>query len=77
MTYEQIRDTFSEEEAALFTHHPKPISKAPVHVILSKKVPESEQMRDLFDEGLRRLKESGKYDEIMADGLGGKYAILE
>jgi polar amino acid transport system substrate-binding protein len=77
VTYEQIRDTFSEEEAALFTHHPKHISQAPLHLLLSKKVPESEQMHDLFNEGLRQLKESGKYDEIIADGLGGKYADLE
>jgi polar amino acid transport system substrate-binding protein len=77
VTYEQIRDTFSEEEAALFAHHPKHISQAPLHLILSKKVPESEQMRDLFNEGLRQLKKSGKYDQIIADGLGGKYADLE
>jgi polar amino acid transport system substrate-binding protein len=77
VTYEQIRDTFSEEEAALFAHHPKHISTAPLHVLFSKKVPESENMRDLFNEGLRQLKESGKYDEFIADGLGGKYADLE
>ncbi len=72
VTYEQIRDTFSQGEAALFTHHPRHINQAPIHLILSKKVPNNEQMRDLFNEGLRQLKESGQYDQIIADGLAGK-----
>ncbi len=77
VTYEQIRDTFSKEDAALFTHHPKHISKTPLYLLLSKEVPENDEMRDRFNEGLKRLKESGKYDEIIADGIGGKYADLE
>ncbi len=74
VTKEQKRDTFSDEDAALFTHHPKHISKAPLHVLLSKKVPGMERMRDRFNEGLGMLQESGRYDQILADGLGGKYA---
>ncbi len=77
VTNEQIRDTFSDEDAALFTHHPKHISKTPLHVLLSKKVPGMERMRDRFNEGLGMLQESGRYDQILADGLGGKYADLE
>ena len=32
-----------------------------------------EQMRDRFNEGLRLLKESGRWDQMIADGLAGKY----
>ncbi len=39
VTYAQIRDTFSEEQAALFTHHPKRIIEKPLYLFLSKKVP--------------------------------------
>ena len=77
VTYEQIRDTFSKEDTTLFTHHPKAISRLPLYLLLSKKVPGNEKIRILFNEGLRQLKEGGKYDEIIADGLGGKYADLE
>jgi polar amino acid transport system substrate-binding protein len=77
VTYKQIRDTFSKEDTDLFTHHPKAISTLPLYLLLSKKVPRNEQIRNLFNQGLRQLKASGKYDEIMADGLGGKYADLE
>ncbi len=43
-------------------------------LLLSKKVPGNEQMLDRFNEGLKQLKESGKYDQIIADALAGKYA---
>ena len=74
VTYEQIRDTFSEQEAALFTHHAKPIVDKPLFVLLNKDVPGNQRMRDLFNEGLRQLKASGRYDQIIADALAGKYA---
>ncbi len=74
VTYEQIRDTFSEQEAALFTHHAKAIIDKPIFVLLNKDVPGNERMRDLFNEGLRQLKASGRYDQIIADALAGKYA---
>jgi polar amino acid transport system substrate-binding protein len=74
VTYAQIRDTFPEAEAALFTHHSRPIDKTPLHLLLSKNVQGNESMRDLFNEGLKRLKESGRYDQIIADALAGKYA---
>ena len=74
VTYAQIRGTFSQEDAALFTHHPKAINEDPMYLLLSKKVAGNEAMRNLFNEGLRQLKESGKYDQIIADALAGKYA---
>jgi polar amino acid transport system substrate-binding protein len=74
VTYEQIRDTFSPEDAPLFTHHPKPIVDKPLFVLLNKDVPGNERMRDLFNDGLRQLKASGRYDQIIADALAGQYA---
>ncbi len=74
-TYLQIRDTFSKEDVALFTHHFKPIAQRPVYLLLNKKVPGNEQMLDRFNEGLRMLKESGRWDQILADGLAGKYDV--
>ncbi len=74
VTYAQIRDTFPEEQVALFTHHPKSITERRQFLLLSKKVPGNEQMLERFNEGLRQLKASGKYDHIIADALAGKYA---
>ena len=74
VTHEQIRDTFSEQDAALFTHHAKVIADRPMFVLLSKNLPNGKRLRDLFNEGLRQLKASGRYDQIVADALAGKYA---
>ena len=77
VTYAQIRDTFAEDEAAMFTHHVKAIHEQPLHLLLSKQVAGNEAMRDLFNEGLEQLKASGRYDEIIVDALAGKYAKPE
>ncbi len=77
VTYAQIRDTFTEEEAALFTHHPKPLFEEPLYLLLSKKVPANEHMLERFNEGLRMLKESGRWDQMIADGLAGKYDVKQ
>ena len=74
VTYEQIRDTFSDRDAALFTHHAKAIVDKPMFVLLSKNVPGNERMRDRFNQGLRQLKAGGRYDQIIADALVGNYA---
>jgi len=73
VTYAQIRDTFSAEEADLFFHHPKRIVEKPLSVLFSRKVAGSEEMRDRFNEGLALLRESGRYDQIFADAMAGKY----
>ncbi len=75
VTYEQMRDTFSPEDAALFTHHAKPIIDKPLFVLFAKVVPGNERMRDLFNDGLRQLKASGRYDQIIADARAGMYAM--
>ena len=73
VTYAQIRDTFSSEEASLFVHHPKRIVDRPLYLLFSKKVPGNEQMRDRFNEGLALLKESERYDRIFAGAMTGIY----
>lgn len=72
--YSLIRELFSPEDAAQFTHHSKALHKNSQHLLLSKSNPESEQLVELFNAGLKELKKSGRYDKIIADGLAGKYA---
>jgi len=45
------------------TTHPKAVSKNPIFLIV-RKTPEGKALLDKFNEGLRRLKSSGRYDEI-------------
>ena len=74
VTYAQIRDVLSPDKAALLTHHPRLIHEQPQYLLLSKKIAGNEAVRDLFNDGLKQLKASGRYDQIIADALAGKYA---
>ena len=42
ITYEQIRGTYSDREAALFPHHAKAIVDKPMFVLFNKDVPGNE-----------------------------------
>ncbi len=58
-----LRTSFSPEEAALVTHHEKPLRKGPVSLLFPRKnEKESKRLLKIFNRGLGRLKKSGKYD---------------
>lgn len=68
--YEQLNKLvadkrLSEEEAARITHHPKPFRTMPLYLLLSKKHERNNEMIELFNKGLQRLKESGRYQQII------------
>lgn len=71
--YDMLLRLYSAETVDLLTHHPKPIKTIPYRVIFSKKIERNRHMIKLFNSGLRRLKESGKYDEFIAASRRGEY----
>jgi len=72
--YRLIRNSFPPEEAAGLTHHVNLIHEQSLHLILSKKAAGSKAMLDLFNKGLKKLKASGKYEQIIENALTGKYS---
>ena len=62
-----INDIFSSEEVALFTNHPKELFSENVYVVFSKKSPNAQEMADKFDKGLKKLKQTGRYEEIISN----------
>ena len=64
--YDQIRTHLSPEEAKLITHHPKPYRHTTYHLMLSKSKVDNARLISLFNAGLRELKESGQYAQIIA-----------
>lgn len=71
--YEILRSLFSPEQAGLFTHHSHPLHTKVMHLILSKQIKESPELLRMFNRGLKRLKESGKYEQYIADSRKGSY----
>ena len=65
--YYMIREKYIPEQAALFTHHPRPLKTSVYHVLFSKAVKENGAMVELFNQGLKQLKASGEYDRIIEE----------
>lgn len=63
--YYTIRERFAPQQAALFTHHPRPLKTSVYHVLFSRVMPENASLVELFNKGLRQLKASGEYDRII------------
>jgi polar amino acid transport system substrate-binding protein len=71
--YDILNNHFPPETVQKFTHHSKPFRILTYHIILSKKIKRSKVMIDLFNKGLKRLKNSGKYDQYFAASRRGEY----
>ena len=63
--YHQINMLLPPTEASLFTHHPKVLEERDYYMLFSKSIPNAKQLIDRFDRGLKKLKASGRYDEIL------------
>lgn len=69
--YHLIRSRFQPDASERITHHPRPLEHVATSVIISKKIdPEraARLVRD-FNRGLRQLKQSGRYDQLMTGQL--------
>ncbi len=65
--YNYIVKSFSPDKVLLFTNNPKPLYTKPMFMLISKKIPNGQKIADTFDRCLKKLKDSGKYDKIIAN----------
>jgi len=65
---------FSKQEQQKITFHPSPIREGTQHLILSKKIPQNKSLIKRFNQGLRKLKASGQYQQLWVDFEQGKYS---
>ena len=68
-----VQSNFSSSEANFFTYNPHPVKLAPHHLLLSKKNPKNENLIKVFNYGLKKLKESGAYNQYLLESRDGKY----
>jgi polar amino acid transport system substrate-binding protein len=69
----QIRGHLSPNEASLITYHPKRFGISSLHLIMSKNHQRNKYFIDKFNAGLKKLKESGRYQQMLNDLEAGKY----
>jgi len=59
-----LENQVSAEVGKGIVSHPKPIFAEENHLIISKRLHDADELLLIFNEGLRRLKESGRLDEV-------------
>ncbi len=64
--YSMLREEFADF-AQQVTHHPRPVVTHFGHLLLSKKLPENQQRLQLFNKGLRQLRQSGQIDQFFQE----------
>ena len=71
--YDLIQKNTTPDAFALITHHSKKLAPpSPAHVIFAKNA-RNVRMMQLFNKGLKRLKETGKYDLYWKESRCGEY----
>jgi len=73
--YEIIQKSFTKNEAEELTISPTPIKAAPHHLLLSKKIKQNKDRMAAFNNGLKKLMESGKVDQYLFESRQGKYRL--
>ena len=73
--YATLASKFTQQELESVTHHPRFFTNNPTYLIFSKKIKKNIRMRDLFNKGLKRLKNSGKFDQYFMESRRGDYII--
>ncbi|QJB55565.1 transporter substrate-binding domain-containing protein [Pseudodesulfovibrio sp. zrk46] len=71
--YYLLRTKFTPGTADLVQHHPKPLLDSPLYLLFSKKNKGAHEMMERFNKGLRKLRESGRYDTFETESLRGDY----
>lgn len=60
-----LKKHFTAEEAEQIAFHPRPLMIESSHLLFLKQAVESKQLLEAFNQGLRAIKESGKYEAIL------------
>lgn len=71
--YTMLQNSYPPETVRNVTHHPTPIRSDPHHLILSNRIEKNKELVLLFNKGLKRLKESGKFDRYFVESRKGEY----
>lgn len=73
VTMKILHDNFTPQDIALITKHPQPWKEQALYVIFSKNIHRTDHLHQAFERGMKALKESGRYDQMMQDYVAGEY----
>lgn len=75
--YAKVYELFPKQISEMVTNHPRMIKDDPAYLMISKEIPNSEELVKKFNRGLSKLKASGQFDKYYDELLEGKYIIEE
>ena len=65
--------SLTPKQLSLITYNPKPLSKPDTHHVVFGRNEKNIRMLQLFNKGLKQLKESGKFDQYFEESRRGEY----
>lgn len=68
-----LRESFGMEAAGTVTFHSKPLVAPTAHLLFSKQLENGKELVNIFNKGLSKLRESGRYTELQNDLVAGRY----
>lgn len=68
-----LREKFGAEVAGKVTFHSKPLLSSPGYLLFSKNLANARELVAIFNRGLAKLRQSGRYDRYWADLVAGRY----
>ena len=71
--YSLLKKEFDVSKSHLLSYHPKPLSQTTGHLAFTRNRKNSENLLQIFNQGLAELKKEGLYDQFVVDLLAGKY----
>jgi len=71
--YHYLFKTYSATTVSQLTHHPKPFFFADGYLLFSKARDNGHALRDTFNRGLQKLRDSGRYDQFLIEAGSNLY----
>ncbi|WP_077459460.1 substrate-binding periplasmic protein [Salinivibrio kushneri] len=68
-----LRKHFDEQERGNIVRHSRPFRVTSLHVLISREIEQTDEYISAFNQGLERLHQSGRYDELITDFENGAY----
>ena len=67
-----LKEKFGPEEAARVAFNPRPLMASPGHLLFSRQLDNGEELVEVFNRGLKKLRDSGVYDQLWEDLIAGQ-----
>lgn len=67
----------ADKDTSKVRYDPKPLLTGPIHLLISKRLPEGKKLMEQFNRGLQHLHASGRYDRIVSEARNTDFVQSE